>query len=89
MGIREATLQGLKNRNPAGSEVRHSGQERLCDRRAHVGECRWEDIAQDRNEDPILSLPQLHIGARRTVQGIPPSFGQEQCDLVRQAALRV
>lgn len=67
MGIREATLQGFTNWNPAGSQVRNSGKECLCDGRTHVRECHRKDIAQDRNKDPVLSLPQLHIGYGRTV----------------------
>lgn len=83
MGVRETVIQGVKNRNQKGQEIRNTGKECVCDGGAHVGECDRQNAAQYRDQNPILSLPQLNFGDGRAVQGVDAIDGQGQRDLAQ------
>lgn len=89
MGLREASVPGLPDGDPAGPEVRDPGEERVRDGGAHVGERRRRGAAQDGGQDPVLPLPQLHHRPGGAVPGAPPGVGGAERDVVRQAALRL
>lgn len=89
MGLREASVPGLPDGDPAGPEVRDPGEERVRDGGAHVGERRRRGAAQDGGQDPVLPLPQLHHRPGGALPGAPPGVGGAERDVVRQAALRL
>lgn len=89
MGIREAGISGVPIRHPARPKIRDTGEERIRYGSPHVGECDWKDPPQDRDENPLLPLPQLHIGNGRAVSGVRPDPSERGRNVVREASLRL
>ena len=85
MGVREACVQGRKERNMAGSEVRGAASEPLCDGGSHVAEPRGEDHTQDGGAHQVLPLPRHHRAAPRAL----PQPRQPDRDHLRKHALRL
>lgn len=87
MGIWKTTLQRFKNQDPSWPEIRDPSQKRLRDGGAHVWEHNREIITQNRDENPLLPLPQHHHTTPRTMPRIPPVNCHQKGHMVQQATV--